>query len=627
MTSWTSVWKPIFVNRSNRPILGENEHNVFIRDHVGLYQGKQKITNRQNGRVYLTNKRVIYLDNERTENSMGLDINDIKYSTLIDRFLKSSPKVKLFIREDLKNSLQQNIEDQPAVADWVCMICSFNNHISVNADVDKEIPPCVSCGIRPSKALILKAILKKTETQALPKVDNQCPKCTFMNHPSLSYCEMCGTKLISAVPEALHQRLYQKDSNRDLQALQTNNNLNISLQGDVESYTDEKPYIKLSFRKGGEVEFYNHMKDVIEELKWQRLTQKGSVNQNGIKVDKSEPEPQRIKGGGIHGLEQIGEQKRRQNEIILSSSLDDLEQLMYKYLDLLNLSSSFSKLVNRKSLNVDLIQPFNVKKSSNIYYKELSRHISEYLTNYELTKNSSMITSQDLFANINRFLVLTLGFGSELITPDDFNKAIELFEPLGLPIVVTRYEKSGLVVLCLKTDMDYSLFIVKHLKELEESFKYNKLKVEILLQQDDDNYLKEEFNYFKGDTISGISGALNWSYSITVEEIESCVASGSIVVDHNIQGTFYFINRFGEDYEDNEDDDENLRAEIKSNLMEEQRAITQKLKTQHAINNQLIDLTPNYDFGIVQPNDVPLHTVSLQSSASVSLNDLKGLQL
>ena len=63
-----------------------------------------------------------------------------------------------------------------------------------------------------------------------------------------------------------------------------------------------------------------------------------------------------------------------------------------------------------------------------------------------------MISSQDLFAEYNRFLIRNQGFGSELVNCDDFKCAIELFEKLNLPVVVKQYVNSDIYVIRPKVD-------------------------------------------------------------------------------------------------------------------------------------------------------------------------------
>lgn len=631
METHINIWKPIRINRSNRPILDDNEHNIYIRDNIGLYQGRSKILGRQNGRIYLTNQRIIYFDNEDNTKSIAINLKDISSSEVVDGFLRSSPKVKLYLKSN-----GGEISTAKLIA-WICRICSYNNQISLDFDLDNgELPKCTSCGIQPNVELIKKAIedysiesdgstSSREETPDITR-DDQCSKCTFINHPSLKYCELCGSELRSTVSKGLQSKLNQ--STISIASNETNL-LNIKLENNSETYSSSKPYIKLSFRKGGEQNFQKHVIEAIDEIKWEILKSKGAINQNGTKLDQTKP-AKKTSGGGIRGLERIGEQQRQQNENILSSSLDDLEQLMFKFQDILKLSNSFSKLIINSNFrtfsNKTIIPSMNIKRTSTLYHQELSRHISEYLINYELTKSSSIITSQDLFANYNRYLIVTEGFGTEFPSPQDFNKSLELFETLKLPIMLQKYENSGLVVLSSRSGTnDYKTFITQFLREQESTFKYNKLKTQMLGMMDE--FFIKEFNFFKGNTISEISDKFNWSYNITIEEIDKCIEAGSVVIDQNISGTFYFINKFNE--EEN-DDDEEVIARINAEILLEQNRIKQELKDQFDFESasNLINLQPNYTFGLDQDeNESGIDTPDDYSASEsrTALNDLEGL--
>lgn len=663
MVSRIGVWQAASVNRSNRPILKEGEHNLYVRDNIGLYQGKLKIMNRQNGRVYLTNKRIIYLDNEDSKQSIAIELKNVSRGEVVERFLRSSPKVKLYLKEqtDVQQSSRKRKDSKgdKATADWVCIICSFNNQILIDTNLDDDLPKCGSCGIKPSRDQLVNSIeQKRTETltngnehqDSIPNKkssqlslrDDQCPKCTFINHPALKYCELCGSELNSSLSKKLKERLNITDNVAIIP--EDTNPMNILLENDSEEYTNNKPYVKLSFRKNGETQFYQILTDALDKMKWENLVNKGSINENGIKVNDYSPTPppqKQIRGGGIHGLEQIGEQQRKQNELVLSTSLEDLEQLMYKAQDLIKLSSSFGKLIKTTPHNINtIIPPLSIKKSSNLYHQELARHISEYLTNFQLTKSSSMITSQDLYAYYNRYLVSTQGFGTDLISHADFNRSLELFDSLKLPIALKKYEKSGLIVICYKRTNDYSEFITNFLRSQERLFIHDKVKNEILMgldeqETDEDGYIEENYNFFKGNTIPEICDDLGWSYSITIEEIEKCIESGLVVIDQNILGTFYFINHFVDDESSATEINEELVNQIRQDVLLEQKDITENLKQQYYLerDQNLINFKPEINYGdSVSPGSTATPTSSANATpvpisdvTSYSLNDLQGL--
>ncbi|KAG2733025.1 hypothetical protein G9P44_004015 [Scheffersomyces stipitis] len=602
--SWLHVWKPILVNRSNRPILQDGEDFLCTKDYVGLYQGKSKILARQKGIVYLTNKRIIYFDSNVTSNSVAIELAYISHCEVIEKFFRSSPKIKAYLKTSGKGKeTESSLEEQPKEPKqitWICKICSYSNTISSDFDLDNELPKCVSCGIRPNRVYITKIIEEGTLDSAIGsegtldsinsselsqaadasaertdslasqsnRRDDQCPQCTFINHPSMKYCELCGTELKSVVPKGLQLKISESLSN--LSQGETNSENPLGLKLDTpETYTDSRPYIKISFRNGGESEFGSRLTSALENLKWEALKNRGAINQNATKLQQPKlPPPAIRKAAGIHGLVQLGEQQRKQNEIILSTSLVDLENLMFKSQDLIKLSNSFTKFIIDKKhprfslpASTKLVPPLDIKKASSLYHNELSRHISEYSVNYELTRAASMITSQELFANYNRYLVLTQGFGADLVTPQDFNKAIEKFEDLKLPIRMKHYEKSGLVVLAPRSKTGtYEENILACLRENENNFKYNKLRNQNLGLMDE--FLNDEYRYFQGNNISEISDKFGWSYNITIEEIEKCIENGTVVIDQSVSGTFYFINKFASGMDE---EDESVEVDKKGN--------------------------------------------------------------
>ncbi|KAK6204861.1 EAP30/Vps36 family-domain-containing protein [Scheffersomyces amazonensis] len=702
MGSYLNVWEPVLVNKSNRPVLADGEYNILIRDNMGLYQGKSKILGRQNGRIYLTNKRIIYFDNDTNANCMALPLSIVSNCEIIEGFFRSSPKLKIHIRSsnesnDLSKSNSETNGTFPStngigskvnIINWACKICSYNNQISSNFDFEEnDVPKCVSCGIRPNKQYLMKLLEEATRKnsindkdqtipdnnggdnnsptivdstamiiedssnhQLIERRDDQCPTCTFINHPSMKYCELCGTELKTSLPPSLQSKLSNNVSNVSIISKDTditNNPLRLKIETSEEIYTNNKPYIKLSFRKGGYLEFNQKLIEILDELKWDSLKNKGVINQNSIKQQTPKLRKESLRGPGIHGLELQGEHQRKTNEIILSNTLDDLEQLMFKYQDVLKLSDSFVRFVrpqvnsSKYTVSTSVIPPLLIKKSSTLYLQELSRHISEYSINFELTKASSMITTEELFANYNRYLVSTQGFGTELIEPNDFNKSIELFEELNLPIKLKRYEASGLVVISQRSSTDsYQNFILKCINSFEYEFRYNKLK-NIELGLGNDQILSNEYNFFKGLTISQLTDQLEWSYNVTVQEVETCVNNGSIVIDQSIAGTFYHINKFSSNYEDPIDETK-LIEKIKQEILNEQNNITNTLKSQYDQENSgnLINVKPDYTFGIgritqLVNQDTGGNGSELESfrntpdpslhSQYESLNDLQGL--
>lgn len=547
MTECLRLWRGVNVSRSNRPIFLGGEYCLFVKDAIGLYQGKQKIINRQDGRVYLTNRRVIYIDSKEINKSVSFFLEDVYRTEVVEKFLKKSAKVKLYISDKAIEGRGAPMEYtyKDLVAQWVCVICSFSNEVRVSTDLEGNFPRCASCGIKPTRQVIEQAIECKKSKHAntgaerasnddiQPKDAGRCPRCTFMNHPELQYCEMCGGELLgSKKKEALISSSLGEKEVTD-----------IVLQENTDIYDGDEPYVQLSFRKGGEAVFNRLALEAMDNIKWQTLVNRNHVNENGFKLpSRKMQEETLVRSGGIHGLEKISEQQRRKNEVVLSSSLQDLEQLMHKYQDLLKLTVNFGRFVGPKQTSGPIIPPMSIKKTSSLYPQELARHMSEYLTNYKLTKKSSMVTTQDLFASYNRYLVEIQGFGTELVTVFDFKKALKLFDLMDLPVTLRKYEKSGLLVLRFKSSVNYSKLITEFVANQETIFSHEKEESNDAADKDD--YVEDQFRFFRGCSIPQICEGLGWSYPITMEEIESCIESGALVVDSDILGSFYYLDQF-----------------------------------------------------------------------------------
>ena len=542
----------MYVNRSNRPILLDEEYTVFIRDKIGLYQGKSKIVNRQDGRIYLTNIRLIYIDNEVQTNSMAIDLDYVSFSEMVERFLRSSPKVKLF----LKHPTPATTTPAAKSASWVCKICSFKNSVVQPVDL-QNLPLCQSCGIRASPAVIQQALDSSSESNDSSSSTN-CPTCTFINHPSMKNCEICGTQL------TVLKKLASKNTAIPPPTL------DIPLEGE-ETYSFLSPYIKVSFRKGGELKFHQALSQILDDIKWKNLNDSGGVNVNAVKLPTSQPKEHSgiAAGGGIRGLEQIGEHQRKLNESILANSLNDLEQLMFKFQDLVHLTKAVNTRVIPEAKQV--VPPLQIERSSPLYLPELARNLSEYTTTI-FKSPSSMITSQDLFASYNRYLVTTQGFGAALITPQDFNQALALLLQLNLPIAMHKYETSGLVVLSPKqtNHKSYEKFIVEFLQAQYRQYKYDNLKGKVTGNT--------QVGQFRGSTITEICDNFNWAYDITIEEIQRCVDLGTITIDNHISGTFYYLNIFTTNYYDVNEREILLR--VKHDLAAEQQHLEHQIVQQ-----------------------------------------------
>ncbi|KAJ9669788.1 Vacuolar protein-sorting-associated protein 36 [Coniosporium apollinis] len=385
-----------------RPSLLPDETLLFVQDAVGLYEGKYKLPNYQNGHAYLTSHRACYVDNEEPRKySVALELKDVEKADLYAGFLKSSPKITLYPKPSKRASLTprglpqsvggsarlsptstpptrhgspaRSFAPSPAppvtTATWICPICSFSNPVPTNfdpatANAHTPLPPCLACGIKPPLIHVVKAAIvgiskrqapvvapvpqrnfdpfaSLSQTQSADARSFICPRCTFENHPSLIACEMCGASLVSA-PD---KRLDLSDA-----ASRRVESPGPSLD-DQSVERDSIECVKFSFRAGGEKIFYERLRGALVQRKWllysappvPKPNNPPGTPQNGrspFTASSSSPVPD--KGIGIAGLERRGAELRKNNEVVIGTAFEDLEALMTSAKEVIALAEQFA---------------------------------------------------------------------------------------------------------------------------------------------------------------------------------------------------------------------------------------------------------------------------------------------
>jgi ESCRT-II complex subunit VPS36 len=97
-------------------------------------------------------------------------------------------------------------------------------------------------------------------SHAIPQIASDglfpCPRCTFHNHPALTACEICGEPLISPnLPPIL----------ASAEAIDRG----VSPAPTPITNTEERNYVRLSFRTGGEKLFLERLKSAISSKAWE----------------------------------------------------------------------------------------------------------------------------------------------------------------------------------------------------------------------------------------------------------------------------------------------------------------------------------------------------------------------
>ncbi|ODV83961.1 hypothetical protein CANARDRAFT_70032 [[Candida] arabinofermentans NRRL YB-2248] len=610
----SKYWKKVFLSSSGRPILLPNERDIIIQDGIGLYQGDYKLIDYQRGRCYLTNKRVIYIsDLDPTSKSklrgISLDLLLIDSIEIYNGFLKSSPKVIVHMLPIVeKNSNINNdttsLKIRPHEINWVCQICFFSNVIKFNDVIKLQddwslLPRCQTCGMKAERDQIEK-LIANSETHATERADidlltfdgSQCQKCTFINHPSMVDCEMCGTHLVSeGLPPSLLKNALGHDNYDDdkKQVIP----LEIEQYSSMDSVDDL--VIKFSFRNGGHTNFYNKLIGAIEQSSWEKNQSDNTVNKGATKIYKSDlPEGQisskdlaeqlqlqksksevhAAPSIGIHGLQAHSSMKSYETSLLLNNSLQDLENLMSKGKELIKLSQSYQKILMNSKQSTEKIDEnvallHNSKNSIKILDNIITKN--EFSTSYsnvnKLTgllnlkngyKSDSKTRSglpslyiEELSRQICEFLIdeNILDKNNGLITLYElytlYNKArgVNLISPLELYDAVSIFEKLGLNLKLIEIPLTRSTNKPLSASDKDKIYIVSKKKIS------SSSISTKLLTLLSNNSTTGLSilqiqskDDFNMNYLIIQTIINNLIAEGSICVDIRLQGEVYYIN-------------------------------------------------------------------------------------
>lgn len=467
----------------------------------------------------------------------------------------------------------QQAQPAPKGGEWICKICTFTNPVPSNFDpaVATEsfpIPPCLSCGVSPSFAVILKAAISAGSNRAVNGVNEPgqtspdgearrqsfsdvestvCPRCTFHNHPSLQKCEICGATLSTSKPKVVFEN--HRNVRSDSPAPEISH----------AAISDDPVSVKFSFRAGGDKVFYDRLKAAMVQRKWlaanappapkpldnMRRSEPGSPR-IGATEARSSPRSSRV---GIAGLEQLRKQSQKDNELVIGAAFEDLESLMAldKEVSALaqKIAREFGDDANRTDFDADVIEanePGMIatkdmlsNTSEKLYVSELARNLAEYVTDERrglLRKRGGTMSLVDLWATFNRSRD-----GVELVSPADFHKAATLWASLGLPVRLRQF-KSGLMAVQYAFTSD------------ERTIEQIKKWLESLRASPPDIADWDWQHYGCGITAQDAAKRFGWSLGIANEELEMAEEKGALVREESIEGLKFWLNFFNEDDEE-----------------------------------------------------------------------------
>lgn len=363
-----------------------------------------------------------------------------------------------------------------------------------------------------------------------------CPRCTFLNHPSLMACELCGAPLLSQdLPTGL-----SPSQRRKVSPGPTLNNL-------PAPGTETNESIKLSFRGGGEKVFLERLKASMTQRKWLLQnappipkTNRHVRTDSGSGSGSSTPSGERTKTVGIAGLEQRRLEVRKNNELVIGNAFEDLDALMASAKEIIALAESFASSNNANGNTesnavasaLGLVTTKDMlgggSNSESLYISELSRNLAEFLTDDArgiLRKTGGIISLVDLWATFNR-----ARGGVELVSPLDFEKAARLWEKLKLPVRLRQFRSGVLVVQGSdRTDEKTIKALLAWLRDLH-----------VFPPEKEVPWDWQEFG--QGVTSQDAAEHFGWSIGVAEEELEMAEERGALCREVSIEGVKFWEN-------------------------------------------------------------------------------------
>ena len=370
----------------------------------------------------------------------------------------------------------------------------------------------------------------------------ECPRCTFLNHPSIRYCEMCGASLDS--PRENHPTSLERSSSP-------------GSRSETAPYGDRADWdnVRLSFRAGGEKHLYDRLKGALVQKKWllkiaPPIPEPVYETSNGMDMSQDVQfqgqGERRSASAGIAGLERRGLHIRKKNEAMIGSAFEDLDALMASANEIVKLAEAFarsdgashgsdaSQVIADTAKGLEMVTTKDMlgksSGSESLYLAELSRNLAEFLTDdarATLKKEGGVMTLVDLWAVFNR-----ARDGIELISPADLEKATRLWEKLKLPVRLRQF-KSGLLVV-QQAERSDDKTIAQLLSWLQQSHR----------SQDNQHSppVPDSDTFGIGITPQDAARRFGWSVGVAIEELEMAEENGALCREEGIEGLKFWEN-------------------------------------------------------------------------------------
>ncbi|KAI9335104.1 EAP30/Vps36 family-domain-containing protein, partial [Obelidium mucronatum] len=452
---WITIPNSAPGDASRRPTIRQGEALLQMQLGVGLYDGPTRSSQLESGVLWVTSHRLVWLHDAPAGPGLELSLARVKdmslsggFGSMLPGALKSSPKITLTLLSAATTSPVESTQQSAHIAPssstkstWICSICD-----SMNADY---FTACNECGVKRDPVTTATNKLPQTIIPLTSAAEKPCPICTYINHIDVLFCEACDSRFPEQPKSASQTSISPQPANTPAEELT----------------------VKISFRSGGVNEFFKVLKASAAAREWEVNFVTVNIRQFDLPDNVWEE----------NGCESINESSRgfnasfecsgiikkadQTNQVLdqtLSSSFQDLDALMAKASDMVKLAESINsrlaaatagashgvasslenpELIAFRSFLVDLGIPSPVTKemTGDAYSQELCKELTDFL-NKVIKRYGGMIALTDLYCIFNR------ARGVALISPQDLQKSAALFESLGLPYRLRKFD-SGLLVI------------------------------------------------------------------------------------------------------------------------------------------------------------------------------------
>lgn len=324
-------------------------------DAVGLYDGKDKSPLHTDGRALVTSHRLVWVSSSRPHaHSVFLPLDRVRQTEYWGGFLKSSPKVTLLLADPTPPAASSSSSSLPlssssldpsttpsaaqgpdrdrdktreahalaALAgerNWVCRVCGMHNVPTLERGLR-----CSLCGVAREAAGSGSGRGTPRGSSPPPRATSPpraagplldpaetgsrlaCPVCTFLNHHSMTRCEVCDSVLVvpdSVPPISSSHSQSRSTSLRPSASAPPSRADTPTPSTDPASATPAPPpgraFVRLSFRRGGDRAFYAAVKEALGRRAWEGAgAGAGAAGGKGAKGGKGRREGEGLGVGG-----------------------------------------------------------------------------------------------------------------------------------------------------------------------------------------------------------------------------------------------------------------------------------------------------------------------------------------